>query len=447
MPQNLATHRMGHGLFEEAKPPLSAAQAIAEAGRCLECGSAQNPAPCLQACPAGVNVPAFVGAIARNQAVRAAQVIWQANLLGASCARVCPTEVLCEGHCVLHHEGRPPVEIARLQRHATDTALAQGVPLRATVRLSKAPVAVIGAGPAGLAAAGELAAKGHPVTVFEARNEPGGLLRFAIAPYRQHIEPLPQEVDALKRLGVEFRFGTPVNSEAMLKHIESRYTAIVLAVGLGQDVEVSYEGDHLEGVWDSLVFIEAIKTGHHPKVGSQVAVIGGGNTAMDVAREALRLGATAVSVLYRRTEDEMPAFAHEVAEARQEGVHFQWLTLPLRFLGKHRLEGVECQYMRLGEPDSSGRKSPQPVPGTEFVLPADTVIKAIGQRPRLEFLQWIEGLELRKGQIVVNPETGQTSNPRYFAAGDATGGATVVEAVRGAKRVVAGIEAALGVRL
>lgn len=426
-------------VFEEAKPALSDLEAPLEAARCLECGSSYAPAPCLQACPASVNVPGFVAAIARGNPAKAAQIIWQENLLGGTCARVCPSEMLCEGHCVLLHENRRPVEIARLQRYATDYGFAQGIPLRESQPQDKAPIAVIGAGPGGLAAAGELASRGYRVTVYEMRPEPGGLVRFAIAPYRQHIEPIPQELEALRKLGVSFKFNHPMDSPEKLRLLERSHAAIVLAVGLGKDLEVQYPGDQLEGVWDSLVFIEALKTGKSLKVGERVAVIGGGNTAMDVAREALRLGASQVSVLYRRSQAEMPAFPHEVAEAREEGVHFQWLTLPLRFLGQHRLEAIECQYVRLGEPDESGRRKPIAVPGTEFQVPADTVIKAIGQRPRIEFLRFIEGLEVKGGQIQVGPN-GQTGNPRYFAAGDATGGATVVEAVQGAKKVAAGIE-------
>ncbi|MCL4454105.1 MAG: FAD-dependent oxidoreductase, partial [Deinococcus sp.] len=365
MPANEGVVRRLPGVFEETKTALSGFEARLEAERCLECGGPYAPAPCLKACPASVDVPGFVGAIARGEPGTAATIIWRENVLGGTCARVCPTEMLCEGHCVLLHEGRRPVEIGRLQRYATDYGLQEGIPLRKAVPLTKDKIAVIGAGPAGLAAAGELAARGFRVTVFEGRKEAGGLVRFAIAPYRQHIEPIPLEVAALKRMGVELRLGEPIDTPEKLAELETSYSAIVLGVGLGKDVEVHYQGDHLEGVWDSLPFIEALKTGKTVRVGERVAVIGGGNTAMDVAREALRLGATEVTVLYRRTEAEMPAFPHEVAEAREEGVHFQWLTLPLGFVGKHRLEAIKCQYVQLGEPDESGRRKPVPVPGTE----------------------------------------------------------------------------------
>jgi glutamate synthase (NADPH/NADH) small chain len=214
----------------------------------------------------------------------------------------------------------------------------------------------------------------------------------------------------------------------------------VLAVGLGADVDVRYPGDHLPGVWESLPFIEALKTGEVPAVGDSVCVVGGGNTAVDVAREAVRLGAGRVTMLYRRTAAEMPAYPHEVAEALDEGVQIEWLTAPVRFIGCERLSAVECRRMRLGAPDASGRARPEEVPGTEFMLPVTTVVKAIGQSPRAAFLGQIDGVELDHGLIKVDPMTGQTGNPRYFAAGDATnGGATVVEAVRAAKRAAQGV--------
>jgi len=197
----------------------------------------------------------------------------------------------------------------------------------------------------------------------------------------------------------------------------------------------------LPGVWDSLPFIEAIKTGRAPRLGGSVAVVGGGNTAIDVAREAVRLGASEVTLLYRRTQSEMPAYPHEVEEAQEEGVHLEWLTIPVRFVGDGRLEAVECRRARLGEPDESGRRRPEEVPGSEFLLPVQTAVKAIGQRPRAEFLRWVEGLELEHGLISIDPATGRTTNPKYFAAGDATnGGATVVEAVREAKIAARGID-------
>jgi dihydropyrimidine dehydrogenase (NAD+) subunit PreT len=427
-------------LFEELTPPLTGPEMLVEADRCLECGGLYAVAPCVEACPAGVDVPAFVAALARNETEEAARIVYAENLLGGTCARVCPVELLCEGACVLVHERRKPVEIGRLQRYACDAALERGTTLRKGAPYNWLRVAVIGAGPAGLACAGELGALGYDVTVYDERIEPGGLVRYAIAPYRIQSEPLPAEARVLAELGVHFELGIEIDSVEALASIGEDADAIVLAVGLGADADVRYPGDDLAGVWESLPFIEAIKTGNAPEIGDAVCVIGGGNTAVDVAREAVRLGAGTVTMLYRRTASEMPAYPHEVAEALDEGVHVEWLTAPVRFLGHDRLEAVECRRMRLGAPDADGRARPEEIPGSEFVVAADTIVKAIGQSPRTAFLSLIDGVELEHGAIKVDPMTGQTGNPRYFAAGDATnGGATVVEAVRAAKRAAQGV--------
>ncbi|HEU5261337.1 MAG TPA: FAD-dependent oxidoreductase [Gemmatimonadales bacterium] len=427
-------------LFAALKPPLGDSLAMVEADRCLECGGPAAPAPCVAACPAGIDVPGFIHAITLGDAIAAAETIFAENLLGGSCARVCPAEELCEGACVLDKEGRRPVEIARLQRYAIDRAFARGVKVRTPAAPNGRRVAVIGAGPAGLVCAGELAILGYAVTVYDARPDYGGLIRYAIAPYRQVREPLPEEVARIASLGVELRMGLAVDSPARLRNVEREVDAVFLGVGLGDDVGVRYPGDALPGVWNSLPFIEAIKLGRSPRVGARVVVIGGGNTAIDVAREALRLGAGEVTIVYRRGEAEMPAYPHEVAEARAEGVQFRWLTNPLRFLGNGRLDRVECQRMQLGPPDQGGRRRPEPVPASEFVLFADTAVKALGQQRRTELLGWIEGLETDRGLIVIDAATGQSTHPKYFAGGDAVnGGDTVVAAVRSAKIAARGI--------
>ena len=420
-------------LSREHRPPLSHEAAVVEADRCLECGGAHAEAPCTTACPAGVDVPAFVAAIAAADTAAAATTIFAENILGGTCARVCPVEVLCQRDCVLVHEGRRPIEIGALQRYATEWAYANGVPLRIAVPPNGQRVAVIGAGPAGLAAAGELAARGYAVTVYDEREEVGGLVRYAIAPYRQANEPLPDEARLLAELGVEFRLRTRIDA-VRLDKLQAEVDAIVVAVGMGEDVAVSYEGDDLEGVWESLPFIERLKTGEPPAVGERVAVVGGGNTAVDVAIEAKRLGADVSLLLYRRTEDEMPAYEHEVELARHEGVEIRFLTNPVAFVGERRVEGVRCAKMRLGAPDASGRRRPEPVSGSEFLIAVDTVVKAIGQRPRDEFLTLLETVD----------EDGRTANPKVFAAGDAVnGGASVVQAVREAKRAVAALDETL----
>jgi glutamate synthase (NADPH/NADH) small chain len=434
-----------HDPFAELRPPLSPAEAVVEAERCLECGGPYAAAPCVVACPAGVDVPTFVAQIAAGDPARAARTIFAENLLGGTCSRVCPVEILCEGACVLTHERRAPIAIGALQRYATDHAFDLGLRARPAATPRTKRVAVIGAGPAGMTCAGELAALGYRVTVYDGRPEPGGLVRYGIAPYRQRAEPLAREAAMLEELGVVFRFDEPIDSAEALHRIEDGADVVFLGVGLGKDVDAGLPGSDLPGVWHSLEFIEALKSGRPPAVGRRAIVIGGGNTAVDVAREALRLGAAVVTLAYRRTEEEMPAFHHEFEEAREEGVEFQWLAAPTRFVGDDRLVGVECSQMALGAPDESGRRRPQPVAGSGFVLPADTAVIAIGQQPRRDLLGWIDGIELAGSAIDVDPETGRTGNPNYYAAGDAVnGGSTVVEAVRGAKVAARAIHERLG---
>jgi dihydropyrimidine dehydrogenase (NAD+) subunit PreT len=429
-------------LTEELRPPLRADQALAEAERCLLCGVPGSPAPCVIACPAEVDIPAFIEAMAENQMDIAAETVFAANLLSGTCARCCPVEVLCQHACVLEREGRRPIEIGALHRYAADWGLAHTRAWRRPVSPRAGHVAVIGAGPAGLVCAGELAARGYSVTVYDAHHQPGGLVRYAIAPYRQMNEPLPAEAELIARLGAELRFGSPVESPLALRKLEQEHDAIVLAVGMGPDVDLELPGDLLPGVWTSLRFIEEVKAGRLTDIGERVVVIGGGNTAVDVARISVRLGASDVMLVYRRGEAEMPAYPHELAEALDEGVRCEWLTEPVRFLGGERLTGIELRRTRL-RPDPTGRPRPESLAGTEFTLPADTIVKAIGQRPRSELFSWVDGLVLRDGRPEVDPHTGRTGNPKYYAGGDAVnGGATVVEAVRWGKLIARAIAAA-----
>jgi dihydropyrimidine dehydrogenase (NAD+) subunit PreT len=426
--------------FEELRRPLGPAEAVIEADRCLECGGPHAPAPCAVACPAGVDVARFVAQIADGDPGAAAETIFEQNILGATCARVCPVEVLCEGACVLEHEGRPAIAIGALQRYATDWHFERRLPLRTRARATGRRVVVIGAGPSGLACAGELSARGYGVTVYDEREEIGGLVRYAIAPYRQVCDPLPDEERALEELGVNLRLGERISSRDELEAVTEGADAVFLGIGLGADTEVSYPGDELTGVWESLPFIEALKTGRPPSVGRDVVVIGGGNTAIDVAREAIRLGGKNVTVLYRRTEEEMPAYPHEVEEAREEGVTFLFLAAPVAFAGRGCLREVLCQGMELGEADESGRRRPVPIESALFSLSADTAVKAIGQQPRAEIADWVEELALERGRVKVD-ETGRTGNPRFFCGGDAiNGGASVVEAVRDGKRAAQAID-------
>ncbi|MDQ7041682.1 MAG: NAD(P)-dependent oxidoreductase [Rhodothermus sp.] len=429
-------------VYEEERPRLTDEQAFLEAARCLECGRDGRPAPCIEACPTHIDIPGFIQAIREGDPFASARIIFEANVLGGTCARVCPVEALCEGACVLTHEQWRPVAIGRLQRYATDAALEAGIEIhpRPQRRRQSLSIGVVGAGPAGLACAAELARLGHAVTVYEARSEPGGLVVSAIAPYKQMVDPLPQEVEAIRALGVTFRFNTHIGQDVSLAELEARHDALFLGVGMDGDIPLALEGTDLEGVWPSLRFIERLKAMSPPPVGDRVVVIGGGNTAIDVAREAVRLGARHVTVLYRRTEAEMPAFRHEVEAAHEEGVQFEWLTLPVRLLGDVRVTGVECVRTRLVPDPSGGRPRPQVVEGTAFVVPADTVVFAIGQRPRTELLAALPAVRLERGRVWVD-ENFRTSHPRVFAGGDCVnGGGTVVEAVQHGKLAARAID-------
>lgn len=432
-------------IFPDLHGPLGLREALAEARRCLECGSPQRPAPCMVACPAGVDVPGFVTAIGRGDTASAADIIFGKNILGASCARVCPVEQFCEGACVLRTERRRPVEIGRLQRFATETELRKRTHFRNTKKANGKRVSVIGGGPAGLTCAAELAVRGYSVVVYDKNTDHGGLVRYAIAPYRIRRDPLPAEAGMIEDLGVEFRLGSGIDSREQLAAIEAESDAIFLGIGLGADVQLHYPGEELPGVYSSLDFVRAIKTGAPPPVGERVAVIGGGNTAIDVARESLRLGSRDVTLYYRRTRSEMPAYSHEVEEALSEGIHIQFLTALVAFHGSDRLRSIELAYMQLSEPDGSGRPKPVKVPRTEFQVPTDTAILAVGQERRASFLGWIDGIRLEEGLIHVDAETGQTSNPKYFAGGDSlNGGATAVEAVKNGRTAAMGIDRYLG---
>jgi len=438
-------------LYDELRAPLDERESVIEASRCLECGGPTAPAPCTVQCPADVDIAQFIGMISRGDIEGAAATVFTNNFLSGTCSRVCPVEVLCESECVLLSEGRRPIQIGQLHRHAADWALSRGISFREPGVATGKRVAVIGAGPAGLAAAAEIAVLGHKVTVYDLRTDGGGLARTAIAPYRIWSDPLTTETALVEALGVDFEFGFDIADPDRLREIEQHSDAIFLGVGMGKDTKVDYPGSDLVGVWDSLPFIEQIKQSlddgevtASPRIGNNVAVIGGGNTAIDAARLAIRLGAETVTLVYRRTEAEMPAFAHEVEEAREEGVQFAWLTNPVGFVGGDHLTGLECVTMQLVDSANGDRPRPEPIPGSEFVLPVDTVVKAIGQAARIELYEHIADLALDKGLVRINPETGQTTNDKYFAGGDAVnGGNSVVEAVRMAKVAALGIDAYL----
>ncbi|MDE8565038.1 NAD(P)-dependent oxidoreductase [Anoxybacillus rupiensis] len=402
--------------FQEAASGLTQREAIEEANRCLYC----YDAPCIQACPTGIDIPAFIKKIASGNLKGAAKTIMLSNPVGASCARVCPTEELCEGACVLNHSTKP-IMIGNLQRYATDWAIQNDEPLFQVGRTNGRAVAVVGGGPAGLSAARELALMGYSVTIFEAEKEAGGLNTYGIVSFR-----LPQrvplwEVHQVKRLGVDIRTNTKVGKDITANEILESYDAVVLAAGMGTVPMLGIEGEDLEGVYDAIELIKETKTKPLTDrlVGKKVVVIGAGNTAIDGATCSVRLGAENVKILYRRTKEEMTAYDFEYEFAKQEGVEFRWLTAPKRIIGdeKGRVTHIECIRMQLGEPDQDGRRRPVPIEGSEFIMQVDAVIKAIGQMRHLELLTEF-GLEHDAGVVRIRQGSYQTSHPKIFACGD-----------------------------
>jgi glutamate synthase (NADPH/NADH) small chain len=421
--------------FAEIHPPFARQEAAIEANRCLYCFDA----PCTTACPTHIDVPRFIKKIATDNVLGSAEAILASNVLGLSCSRVCPVEVLCEGACVLHRYNKRPIEIGRLQRFAMDRFYERGAKLLAASSRNGKRVACIGGGPASLACAAELRSRGVDATVFDNHALPGGLNTYGVAQYKFRPEDSLREVELVKSLGVEFVQDTEVGSRASVEEIESSFDAVFLGVGLGPTMSLGVDGETLRGVVDALQFIADYKTGR-PEIGQRVAVVGGGNTAIDAAIAALRLGAEESILIYRRSEHEMPAFHFEFERAKHEGVQFIWQALPVSIEGTDGVQAIECVRMELGPPDRTGRRAPRPVPDSRFRIECDMVILSIGQSKLLGLLQQCRGIDLDHGRVVVKPETGQTANPRYFAGGDCVnGGREVVDAVAEGKRAARGI--------
>lgn len=427
--------------FAEIPPAMTVDEARVEAARCLFCFDA----PCTRACPTHIDVPRFIRQILHRDLVGAARTILEANVFGGSCARACPTEVLCEGACVDRMLVQAPVQIGRLQRFACDAAADRGTRFFEPGPPTGRRIAVIGSGPAGLSCAHELRRLGHEVVVFEARNLPGGLDAIGLAAYKVSTQFALAEIERICEIGIPIELNRPVTADD-IRVLLGSYDAVFLGVGVGRTARLSIEGEDLGGVWEALDFIFQTHTRPLAEcvVGRNVLVIGAGNTAIDAATAAKRLGAETVTIVYRRTEELIPAFRYEYQLARDDGVSFAWLTQPIRIVGEGGVvRGVECRRTELEDPTSrSGRV--RIIPEPSFVLPADMVIEALGQEPLFEILSALPELQCDRGRIVVDRSTGATSIPGLYAGGDCLrGGGEVVDAVQDGKIAARGIHAAL----
>jgi len=422
--------------FVELKNKMTKNEAIEEANRCLYC----YDAPCIKACPTSIQIPNFIKKIASGNMKGSATTILEANPIGASCARVCPTEELCEGACVLNSSTKP-IKIGELQRFATDWAMETNAQLFKPGQSNGQKVAIIGAGPAGLSAARELSRFGYQVTIYEAEAKAGGLGSYGIVAFRLPNDVVDWEVEQIEQLGVDIQTNTAVGEDISADEILAQYDSVILAVGMGAVPNLGIDGEELEGVHDAIEFIRKTKMGPltNDVVGKKVAVIGAGNTAIDGATSAVRLGAEHVQILYRRTQKEMTAYKFEYEFAKQDGVEFKWLTAPKKIIGNEagKVTGIECVKMKLGEAGPDGRQRPEEVKGSNFIIEVDAVIKAIGQT---RFVSLIEafGLAHTNGVVDIDETTMQTSNDKVFACGDVVfgngqGEAMVVTAVQQGK--------------
>ncbi len=449
MPRQGAEERARN--FLEVALGYSAELAMEEAERCLMCKKPK----CIDGCPVSIDIPAFVACIREGEFEDALAIVKAANTLPAICGRVCPQEDQCEKVCVVGNKAEP-VAIGRLERFVADLEQVRGdakMPERAADTGFK--VAVVGSGPAGLTCAAELARMGHDVTILEALHKPGGVLVYGIPEFRLPKAIVQLEIDNLKKMGVEVRPNFVVGKTATVEELFSEYgfDAIFLGTGAGLPYFMGIPGENYIGVLSANEFLTRVnlmKAFDFPSndtpvwLGGRVAVVGGGNVAMDCLRTALRLGAKEVICLYRRSRAEAPARLEELENAEEEGIDFRWLNAPVEILGDEdaKVQGVRVIKMELGEPDASGRRRPVPIPGSEYEVPLDTMIIAIGQGPNPLVQANTEGLEVNRwGNIVADEETGETSLPGVFAGGDiVTGAATVILAMGAGKKAAVGID-------
>ncbi len=447
MPSLEAVQRINS--FDEVALGYSEEQAVLEASRCLNC---KKPL-CIEGCPVEINIPAFINFIKERKYADAIRTIKEKNNLPAICGRVCPQENQCEKRCVLGKKHQP-VAIGNLERFVADWDMKQeGNTEPVQVSPSGKKVAIVGSGPAGLTAAADLARLGHQVTVFEALHTAGGVLVYGIPEFRLPKIIVEREIEGIRRLGVEIKTNMVVGKVHTVDELMAQgYAAVFIATGAGLPYFMNIPGENLNGVYSANEFLtrtNLMKAYLFPeyltpiRLGKRVAVIGAGNVAMDSARTALRLGALESYIVYRRSEQEMPARKDEIEHAREEGVQFKLLTSPVEIRGDENgwVRSMICQRFELGEPDESGRRRPVAIPGSEYEMEVDTVIMAIGQGPNPLIGQTTPDLQLnRHGNIVADANTGQTSKPGVFAGGDiVTGAATVIQAMGAGKKAARAI--------
>ncbi|MCL6457690.1 MAG: NADPH-dependent glutamate synthase [Gorillibacterium sp.] len=437
--------------FEEVTLGYTPRQAMEEAERCLQCKNK----PCIGGCPVGVPIPEFIQLIADGDFIAAYQKIITENSLPAVCGRVCPQENQCEGVCIRGKKAEP-VGIGRLERFAADYALSSGFVQKNEIAKNGMKIAVVGGGPAGLSCAGDMAKLGYDVTLFEALHELGGVLTYGIPEFRLPKDLVQEEINKIAEMGVTIHRNVIVGRSMTVDELlEDGYKAVFVGSGAGLPRFMGIEGENLNGVYSAneyLTRVNLMRAYEYPKyptpvkTGKRVAVVGGGNVAMDAARTALRLGAEEVSIVYRRGMDELPARAEEVHHAMEEGIQFRLLVNPVRILGDGTwVQGMECVEMELGEPDASGRRSPREKADSLFTLELETVIMAIGQNPNPLIRQTTSGLDTHRwGGIIVDEATMRTSKMGVYAGGDAvTGAATVILAMGAGKKAAQAIHQAL----
>lgn len=419
--------------FSPKKPLMSDTEAYYESSRCLYC----YDAPCINACPTGIDIPLFIRQINDGNKEGAAKTIYESNWFGHACGNVCPTEELCEGSCVYNNSDVKPIEIGRLQAHATDKVIRSKKKLFRTGKDTGKKVAVIGAGPAGVSCACELRMLGHAVDIYEAKAKPSGLCVYGVAPYKLTNEEALDEMSYLQeQFGFKVHYNKPVAGRADLDKLEKEYDAIFIGIGLGGTAKIGVPGEDRKGVMGALEFVEELRNKHQATaVGAKVIVLGGGNTAMDAASESCRMGAESVTIAYRRGAEEMSGYAFEFDLAKKSGAKAIFHVTPIEVLGNGSVTGVK--FIR----NKAANGKIEAIPGSEFVEPCDMVLLGTGQGKQAELLREVNGSKLDgKGCIVVNEHL-QTGNPKYFAAGDAmNGGVEVVNAAAEAKRAAHGID-------